>query len=332
MIGVGCGSPRGGGGGAIPSLSIEVYSDAGYTIPVASLAYGSTAYVKLVASDIIPTTHTLFFGNGTKNAPQVTQAGNTFAWVVSLAGTVTISATATEGATATADATPFTLTSTIVITNSLKFDGVNDMTNCFSLPMLGENFSVSMWVKMNNTTVPTPFFQLKDINSSKPSLIVGYVPSLLGINAQSWNQEWTLNNFGTISADGDWHNVIVTYDYTLKTLVIYWDGVVILNAATYYINFETGLINLAIASDWGYIGSRYGDINTADISVHNTVLTQTQATAMQVLGTASGDEVQRYPITETVGTTSGYISDPIGGIPMQLFNMIAPYGVVADKP
>ena len=62
-LGIGVSGPRGGGGGATPSLSIEVYSDAGYTIPVASLAYGATAYVKLVASDIIPTTHTLFFGN-----------------------------------------------------------------------------------------------------------------------------------------------------------------------------------------------------------------------------------------------------------------------------
>lgn len=332
MIAIGSVSGGGGGGGTAPSLTIEVFSDAGYTIPVASLNYGATAYIKLTPTGITPTSYSFFFGNGTKNAPQVTQVGDSLAWVITLTGTVTISATATDGTDATADATPFTLTSTIVITNSLKFDGVNDMTNGFYLPMLGENFSVSMWVKMNNTTVPTPFFQLKHITQSRPSLIVGYVPSLLGINAQSWSQEWTLNNFGTISADGDWHNLIVTYDYTLKILVIYWDGVVILNAATYYINFETGLINLAVASDWGYIGSKYGNINTADISVHNTVLTQTQATAMQVLGTASGDEVQRYPITETVGTTSGYISDPIGGIPMQLLNMIAPYGVVADTP
>ena len=215
---------------------------------------------------------------------------------------------------------------------ALQFDGVNDLTSGFALPILGENFSVSMWVKMNNTTLPTPFFQLTDRFQGRPSLIVGYVPSLLGINAQSWNIEWNLYNFGTIAADNDWHNVIITYDYTLKILVIYWDGVVILNAATYYINYETGEINLARASDWGYIGAKSGNINTTDIAVHNTVLTQTQATAMQVLGTASGDEVQRYPITESVGTTSGYIADPIGNIPMQLLNMIAPYGVVADAP
>jgi hypothetical protein len=70
-----------------------------------------------------PTSYTFFFGNGAKNAPQVTQVGDSLAWVVSLTGTITISATATDGTDATADATPFTLTSALVITKSLKFDG-----------------------------------------------------------------------------------------------------------------------------------------------------------------------------------------------------------------
>jgi hypothetical protein len=46
-LGIGISGPRGGGGGASPTLTLGVFSDAGYTIPVASLAYGATAYIKL---------------------------------------------------------------------------------------------------------------------------------------------------------------------------------------------------------------------------------------------------------------------------------------------
>jgi hypothetical protein len=119
-----------------------VFSDAGYTIPVASLAYGATAYIKLTPTGMTPTSYSFFFGNGTKNAPQVTQVGDSLAWVVSLTGSITISATATDGTDATADATPFTLTSTLVIANSLKFDGVNDYVIGTPMVQSSANFSV----------------------------------------------------------------------------------------------------------------------------------------------------------------------------------------------
>ena len=60
MIAIGSVSGGGGGGGTAPSLTIEVFSDAGYTIPVASLNYGATAYIKLTPTGITPTSYSFF--------------------------------------------------------------------------------------------------------------------------------------------------------------------------------------------------------------------------------------------------------------------------------
>jgi hypothetical protein len=49
-LGIGISGPRGGGGGAIPSLSIEVYSDAGFTTPIISDQFGQTVYIKAVST------------------------------------------------------------------------------------------------------------------------------------------------------------------------------------------------------------------------------------------------------------------------------------------
>jgi hypothetical protein len=55
--------------------------------------------------------------------------------------------------------------------------------------------------------------------------------------------------------------------------------------------------------------SQYGNVNMTDISMHNVELSGAQVTALQTLGSASGNEVQRFPITESVGTISGQITD-----------------------
>jgi hypothetical protein len=44
----------------VTSLSIEVYSDAGYTTPASSFNYGATAYIKLVPTGITPTSYSFF--------------------------------------------------------------------------------------------------------------------------------------------------------------------------------------------------------------------------------------------------------------------------------
>ena len=55
MIGVGCGSPRGGGSGGGGTLTIGVFSDVGLTTPITSADFGDTVYINLTTSIAAPT-------------------------------------------------------------------------------------------------------------------------------------------------------------------------------------------------------------------------------------------------------------------------------------
>ena len=309
-----------------PSLSIEVYSDSGYSIPVASLAYGATAYIKLVSSDITPTTHTFFFGNGTKNAPQVTQVGSTLAWVVSLTGTITISSTATDGTDATADATPFTLTSTIVITNSLKFDGVNDTTLATPLIRYNQDFSVSFWFKMNSAAVTNSLFSMGiKYNSTRLAITVLY--NINNITVMSSGTGWNLNRNVAWAGDTNWHNMVVTNNNSTNEKEVFIDGVSIgvPNSAALSADFDYLMLG------YGY-NNNYGNVNIADFNIHDSVLTSLQIAALQTVGATSVNSVQRWIFSEPVGTVNGSVTDIVAGQKMNLRNMLAPNGIVADAP
>lgn len=311
----------GGGGGTIPSLSIKVFSDAEYTVPVvAPVAYTSTVYIQLDSEDITPTTHTLFFGNGTKNAPQVEFIGtNQYAWVVSLTGSITISATATDGTDATADATPFTLTSALVITNALVFDGVNDYAIFTPRINSSDNFSVSMWIKLLSISGVEAVFTIGNMLNS------GIAPFLFGYYNDKWevlsDPGWNFSDGYAWTRDTNWHHVTVTRSETTNEQLFYLDGVYVANLGTQNL---VGLFDKFII---GFNNGTYGNMEISDFAIHNTVLTPAEITAMQALGVTSGHEVQRFPFTESVGTTSGYITDIINGDQMIIRNMTSGFGV-----
>ena len=310
-----------------PSLSIEVYSDAGYTIPVASLAYGATAYIKLVSSDITPTTHTFFFGNGTKNAPQVTQVGDSLAWVVSLTGSITISATATDGTDATADATPFMLTSTLVIANSLKFDGVNDYVIGTPMVQSSANFSITFWFKLNSLVGRQGLFSFYDLfNTSRDPLTLFYDSNALYYLSKFNN--WNFNRNIAWTGDTSWHHFTFTYNASTFVQYIYVDGV---NLGGLFNSQLTGDFDKFVMGN-AQARTQYGNVNMTDISMHNVELSGAQVTALQTLGSASGNEVQRFPITESVGTISGQITDIVNNQKATLRNMTTGFGIVLDAP
>lgn len=222
---------------------------------------------------------------------------------------------------------------TPTITNSISFDGVNDRTIGSFIPMIGEDFSISTFVKMNNIATNVPFFGVSDALNSRPALLLGYRSSTGEVSASSWNAEWNNNAGGAIVADTDWHNLIVTYDYSAQTIKIYWDGVEIVNTASFGMTLvKMDVLFLGWARDWPNVGADYGDINLTDYKVYSEVLSVGNVATLQTLGASTGTEVQWYPITEAVGTTSGYITDIVSNQLQRLDNMTAPYGIVIDAP
>jgi hypothetical protein len=111
---------------AVPSLTIGVFSDAGYTTPVTGGAFGDTVYIKLYESNITPTGFTISFNGGSDKV--INQAGATYTWVIDVKGTVTINASARDGSDGVANATPFTFTTTnaYVGGKAVVTDGTSD--------------------------------------------------------------------------------------------------------------------------------------------------------------------------------------------------------------
>jgi hypothetical protein len=306
---------------ATPSLSIEVYSDAGYTTPASSFNYGATAYIKLVPTGITPTSYTFFFGNGTKNAPQVTQAGDTLAWTISLTGSVIISATATDGTDATADATPFTLTSTLVIDHALKFDGVNDYATAIPIVENSGPLSFTFRFKLNDITRNNGIFQIS--SSVGRTFMLGIKPtSVMTIQLNSFPIDIP------ISLDLNWHHFTITYGALVK---VYLDGILVYTGAPSVLfardfdRFDLGVLN-----GWQFVtgANVFGNINVADFAFHDVELNSTQVTALQTLGAVSGHEVVRWPFSEPIGTVSGKLTDIVSDQKMSIRNMTSGFGII----
>ena len=250
--------------------------------------------------------------------------------MVSLTGTITISATATDGTDATADATPFTLTSALVITKSLKFDGVNDYIVGGSSLGVGEDWSVSFSVKMLNTARDNAIFSIIGYRGGRPSFLIGYEDSSQQLRFASWSVEWSINSY-TITPDTNWHKMAATYNYATTTLKVYYDNVLIYTNTSWTINTSLTNVVYGFAEDWAFVGQKYGNIQVTDMRNHRATLTPTEV-ALVYANQLSGHESLLVPVTELVGQTTGYIDSIIGNSRMQLNNITSPFGIVLDAP
>jgi hypothetical protein len=133
---------------AVPSLTIGVFSDAGYTTPVTGGAFGDTVYIKLYESNITPTGFTISFNGGSDKV--INQAGGTYTWVIDVKGTVTINASARDGSDGVANATAFTFTTTnaYVGGKELSLDGVADTADgCINGFQIMQNYGLSFMIR-----------------------------------------------------------------------------------------------------------------------------------------------------------------------------------------
>ena len=110
-LGIGISGPRGGGGGAIPSLSIGVYSDADLTTPITTADFGDTVYIKLTVVGITPTNYRFFICENNVNFDLIEQASNIYAKTISTFNDLVIYGEAEDGSIAACalDATTFSI-------------------------------------------------------------------------------------------------------------------------------------------------------------------------------------------------------------------------------
>ena len=118
--------------------------------------------------------------------------------------------------------------SSFASTNSFTFDGLNDYISIPTIT-LPTDFSVSMWVKA------TTYGNVRDqvFGGSSGFFLLSTVVLNGGLDAN----KMTYNNGSTYVAltpaiirDGNWHNIVITYNSSATNLIAYTDGVETYNA------------------------------------------------------------------------------------------------------
>ena len=213
---------------------------------------------------------------------------------------------------------------TPTITNALSLDGVNDY-GVSGLPKINlANFSVSFVFKMNSTAGRTALYTFAALNPSggRPAQGMYYEGNafyFLSEDQYSFGQ--TLPWVG----DTNYHVFTMRYDTVINAVEIFIDGVslgVCASPVNYTKPFWSFLLGRA------YVLSNYGNVRLTDVRVFNHYLTTGEIATLQTLGNPVGNEVLWYPFTEAVGTTS-LCTDIVTGYELALYNVTAPFGVVA---
>ena len=174
---------------------------------------------------------------------------------------------------------------------SLAFDGIDDYldlgdADAFTPNNSGANrgFSMSFWIK---TSSKSNQVLSKNISGDKEYGLVlrynGY--PRLALYSSDNNSIYQYLDINTDITDGNWHNIIFTFDLgsTSSSLVGYLDGVQNTDGsgATYgsagtWVSVSNTAADLRI----GYQGGGYGDISLDELAFFDDTLTSTQATTI----------------------------------------------------
>jgi len=205
MIGVGCGSPRGGGsGGGGGTLTIGVYSDIGLTNPITSADFGDTVYINLTTSIASPTEYRFLIFESSIVGNYTLQAGATLAYTIASFNDLIIFAESEDGSTVSAALAPFDLsinedvnaTAYISAHNAasgttmaaaqqlavqgtfqrLKGSGTSFGSNLFA-KLSASNGELYAFTPVSSAVVSLPTISIDWIEPSVLSTIVGFVPS-----------------------------------------------------------------------------------------------------------------------------------------------------------
>ena len=95
---------------AVPTTTVEVYSDVGLTTSITSAAWGDTVYIKVVGANITPTAYRFVTDPSSGIAGFTEQVGQSLAFTIETTGTVDIYGIATDGTGAPSNPVKFELT------------------------------------------------------------------------------------------------------------------------------------------------------------------------------------------------------------------------------
>jgi hypothetical protein len=195
-----------------------------------------------------------------------------------------------------------------VISNALRFDGVNDSVSLDSSQInLTNNFTLSLWLRPQDASGDDAFISVRSFYqvTGLRFFVAGNSLALQGQTAAGWQANTFANN---AIQDGIWYHVAVVYDNSI--LSVYLNGT--LQGST---NWGGDFVmNPANVSRIGTEGSYYFHGAIDDVMIFQRTLTVTQVQALYESGDqtpvfaplASQTDISGQPLNFTVSAT-----DPI---------------------
>jgi len=158
---------------------------------------------------------------------------------------------------ASGGAPPFEYTA-IANNYSMTFDGTNYIDTGITT-LTGTDFSISYWFKttatLTNYASYVPFSAVS--NQQFTGAYLYYHPTTK-LTVRSKNSSGTLVK-GTIDlSDGNWHNIVVTYDSTSYALKMYVDG---------SIDYDETIFSYAVFNQPLLLGGKSSSLNLIDCSI-----------------------------------------------------------------
>ena len=162
-------------------------------------------------------------------------------------------------------------------TFSLALDGVDDYVDTGISTLTGTDFSISYWFK--TTATLTNFNYYVPFSAVTNQQFVGaylYYHPTTKLTFRSRNSSGTLVK-GTVDlSDGNWHNIVVTYDSTSYALKMYVDG---------SIDYDETIYSYAVFNQPLLLGGKSSSLNLIDCSIDeaslfNSVLTSANVTSI----------------------------------------------------
>ncbi len=160
---------------------------------------------------------------------------------------------------------------------SFSYDGVDDYVDTGISTLTGTDLSISYWFKttatLSNFNYYVPFSAVS--NQQFVGAYLYYHPTTK-LTFRSRNSSGTLVK-GTVDlSDGNWHNIVVTYDSTSYALKMYVDG---------SIDYDETIYSYAVFNQPLLLGGKSSSLNLIDCSIDeaslfNSVLTSENVTAI----------------------------------------------------
>ena len=220
-------------------------------------------------------------------------------------------------------------------TKSILFDGIDDNADTGITNTGTNDISVSCWIKTTETFVYT----LSRCAFGGRSNIGGtnYTLGRLGSEFTAPDDmKVRLNNtYGTTKLnDGDWHNIVYTYNFTTKEVKAYVDGNTTAEATITFAPWNT---NYQIAIGWnGFDAGYYFEGNVDECAYFTRVLGASDITEIHNSGapgdiSGMSDLISWWRMGDEI-TAWNNMPDQMGGVDAIVVNEIESVMVVPDVP